>query len=104
MGKRLSPRFSPGDRVRVLRNGRPGHLRTPAYVQGATGLVVRHQGDYPNPEELAYWHDGYPVRPVYLVRFSLAELWPQAVQASADELYIDIYEHWLREAEERREC
>lgn len=97
MGRPLSPRFTPGDRVRVLRNGRPGHLRTPAYVQGATGEVVRHQGDFPNPEEIAYGHDGRPVRPLYLVRFRLEELWPDTVQAAADELYIDIYEHWLRE-------
>jgi hypothetical protein len=103
VGKGLSPRFAPGDRVRVLRNGRPGHLRTPAYVQGATGEVVRYQGDFANPEERAYGHDGNPVRPVYLLRFRSQELWPEAVEASADEVYLDIYEHWLREADEHRE-
>ena len=101
MGERVTPRFAPGDRVRVLRNGRPGHVRTPAYVQGSTGEVVRHQGDFSNPEERAYGHDGLPARPVYLVRFRLEELWPGAQQAAADELYLDIYEHWLREADDR---
>jgi hypothetical protein len=96
-------RYGPGDWVRVLRVTRPGHLRTPSYVRGATGWVVRHQGDFPNPEELAYGHDGLPRRPLYLVGFRPAELWPGEQAAPNDELYIDIYEHWLRPVEEAHE-
>ena len=67
--------LEPGTRVRVKRLMPPGHVRTPAYLRGATGAVERVLGPFGNPEQLAYRHT--PDRlPVYRVRFRLADLWP----------------------------
>ena len=32
----------------------PVHIRTPHYVRGQKGTIVRHLGDFPNPEDLAF--------------------------------------------------
>ncbi len=53
-----APRFKPGDRVRVRVGSPPGHFRTPAYLQGKTGWVERVQGEFRNPESLAYGGEG----------------------------------------------
>ena len=49
----MSDRFSPGDRVRVRADSKPGHIRTPVYIRGKLGVVTRIFGDFPNPEGLA---------------------------------------------------
>ena len=32
----------------------PCHIRTPHYLRGRMGVVERHLGDFPNPEDLAF--------------------------------------------------
>ena len=50
--------FAPGESVRVKdawpEAAGPVHIRTPHYVRGVTGEVVRHLGDFANPEDLAF--------------------------------------------------
>jgi hypothetical protein len=92
-------KFQPGDRVRVKAEERPGHMRTPAYVRGKRGWVERVHGAFRNPEGLAYGGDGLPRQPLYMVGFRQADLWQPYAESPADNLYVDIYEHWL-EAEE----
>jgi nitrile hydratase len=55
-------RFAAGDRVRVLAMYPLGHVRTPWYIRGKTGVVERLCGAYPNPEELAYQRSGLPAQ------------------------------------------
>lgn len=93
-----SPRFSPGDRVRVRLDERPGHVRTPFYVRGKTGWVARIHGEFPNPESLAYGGDGLPRKPLYLVGFNQTEVWERYGTSPHDKLFVDIYEHWLEPA------
>ncbi|MBV9911403.1 MAG: nitrile hydratase subunit beta, partial [Sinobacteraceae bacterium] len=50
----VTARFRLGDRVKVRRADVPGHIRTPWYIRGQTGVIERLCGAYPNPEELAY--------------------------------------------------
>ena len=88
-------RFRVGDRVRVRFLERPGHIRTPWYIRGKRGWIEHYHGDFPNPEELAYGQDGLPARPLYVVAFQQADLWPAYGTGGADKLYVDIYEHWL---------
>ncbi len=88
-------RFAPGDTVRVKRGSAPGHMLTPWYVRGRLGRVERLCGDFPNPEELAYHRDGLPARPLYRVRFSMAELWGETAERPRDSVDVEIYEHWL---------
>lgn len=91
-------RFVPGTRVAVRRSRSPGHIRTPAYVRGAVGVVERVCGPFANPEELAYGRDGSPAIPLYRVRFRQADLWPDYAGPAADSVEVEIYEHWLEPA------
>ena len=71
------------------------HIRTPHYLRGHTGVVVRHLGDYPNPEDLAFDRPA-PVLPLYHVRFPLAGLWPDA--KGDDTILVELYGSWLEAA------
>ena len=73
-------------------------MRTPAYVRGKRGWVKRVHGEFRNPESLAYGGDGEPPRPLYMVGFRQADLWPDRyAESQSDTLYVDIYEGWLEE-------
>lgn len=91
-------RFQPGETVRVRMGRAPGHVRTPWYLRGRTGIVERICGAFPNPEELAYGRDGLPEVPLYRVRFSMAEIWGNGVERPADTIDAEIFEHWLEAA------
>ncbi len=88
-------RFRDGQRVRVRVAHPPGHVRTPFYVRGHTGVVERLCGIYPNPEELAYGRSGQPAQPLYRVRFAQRDLWPDYAGPVADTVDVEIYQHWL---------
>lgn len=90
-----TPPFKPGDRVRVRYAHPPGHVRTPSYVRGRTGVVERLCGSYPNPEELAYGRCGLPPQPLYRVRFLQNELWPDYRGNPADTVDVEVFQHWL---------
>jgi nitrile hydratase subunit beta len=98
MGRAVSARFQPGDRVLVKMEDRPGHIRTPWYVRGKRGWIERVYGEFRNPESLAYGGDGMPKRPLYLVGFDQSQVW-EKYSARKDKLFIDIYEHWLEPTE-----
>jgi nitrile hydratase len=98
----MTARFKPGDRVRIRAANPPGHRRVPVYVRGHTGTVERICGEFPNPEELAYGFSGLPKRPLYRVRLQQRDLWPDYKGAERDVLELEIYEHWLEPADERR--
>ena len=82
------------EQVRVKSSMPPGHIRTPAYLRGKTGVVERALGDFGNPEQLAY---GLRVhkRPLYRVRFTMQEIWGERAECPTDTLDAEIYGHWL---------
>ncbi len=88
--------FSDGEAVRVKddwpETRGPVHIRTPHYVRGHKGRVVRYLGDHANPEDLAFARPAAKY-PLYHVTFPMQELWPEG--RAADELLVEIYEHWL---------
>ena len=91
-----APRFTAGATVRVKddwpeRRG-PCHIRTPHYIRGRTGTVVRPLGSFPNPEDLAFARPAARV-PLYHVAFPRREIWPEGT--GQDELVVEIFEHWL---------
>jgi nitrile hydratase subunit beta len=92
------PRFQPGDTVRVLDLGKPGHVRIPFFVRHRTGVVERHCGAYPNPEELGHGRPGLPPVDLYRVNFRQDHLWPDYAGPGHDTLEIEVYEHWLAPA------
>ena len=96
----MTARFAPGDPVRVHRAYPPGHLRTPYYIRGKSGVIERICGSFANAEELAQGRDGLPLRPLYRVRFRQSAVWPDYAGPDRDTVDIEIYEHWLAPAGE----
>ena len=86
--------FAAGDHVRVREDYPIGHFRTPVYLRGKTGVIVRRFGAFENPELLAYAKSG-PKKALYEVRFKQTDLWPDYAGSPYDTLDVDIYEHWL---------
>jgi hypothetical protein len=91
--------FAPGAAVRVKEDwpetrGRV-HIRTPHYVRGMQGTVVRQLGAFPNPEDLAFARPATS-RALYHVRFDQPAVWQQG--HAGDELVVEIFEHWLEPA------
>jgi nitrile hydratase subunit beta len=92
--------FGPGELVRVVDDWPelrgPAHIRTPHYVRGRTGRVVRVLGSFPNPSDLAF-NRRAPIRTLYHVAFSQRAIWHEG--NDGDEIVIELFEHWLeREA------
>ena len=96
------PNYAPGDRVRILDLGKPGHVRTPTYVRNKIGVIERYCGAFENPEERAYGRWGLPPIPLYRVRIAQDDLWPDYDGPPGDALEIEIYDHWLAPANEDR--
>ncbi len=94
----MQPKYKPGDKVRILERNQPGHVRTPIYVRGKTGVIERIVGSFPNPELLAYGHTGLPYKMLYRVNFRQSDLWDDYDGPLDDSLEIEIYEHWLAPA------
>ena len=87
--------LSPGAAVRVRddwpeRRG-PAHIRTPHYLRGREGAVVRHLGDFPNPEDLAFARPAARL-PLYHVAFRASDVWPGA---GAADLLVEVFGPWL---------
>ena len=94
----MEARFKVGEKVRVMKAYPPGHIRTPFYIRGHTGVVERICGAFPNPEELAQMRDGLPAQPLYRVRFRQKDVWPDYRGPDSDVVEIEIYQHWLEKA------
>jgi hypothetical protein len=94
-----APRFAPGAAVRVKddwpeRRG-PCHIRTPHFIRGRKGTIVRRLGAFPNPEDLAFARPA-PKRNLYHVLFDQQPIWNEGTPG--DTLMIEVFEHWLEEA------
>lgn len=94
----MSGRFAVGDAVLVKIAYPRHHCRTPTYCRGKSGTVERICGEFRNPETLAYGEDGLPKQPLYRVRFSQRELWPDYAGPAGDVVEVELYEHWLEPA------
>jgi hypothetical protein len=91
-------RFRPGDPVRVRRAFPPGHIRTPIYIRGHSGVIERDCGDCVNAEERAFGRSGLPELPLYRVRFQQCEIWPDYAGPDSDSIEIELYANWLEPA------
>ena len=76
--------FRVGDLVRVCHENDDGNPRTPGYVLGRTGEIVRAYGVVVNPLDHLQ-----PYPPLYTLRFPLSPEQP------TDNLYADLHEDWL---------
>jgi len=94
----MSAAFAVGDRVQVRRLFPPGHLRTPHYIRGQTGVIERVLDAFPNPEACAYGHRDQPNQRLYRVRFQQREVWPDYAGPADDTVDVELYQHWLEPA------
>ena len=95
--------FEIGDRVRVSDAYPPGHVRTPVFVRGKTGTIIRNYGAFRNPERLAYGMTGLPRLSLFQVVFTMDEIWGgDGAYAPGDTLAVDIYENWLEPIEDSK--
>lgn len=87
-------KFQAHETVKVRTDIPPGHVRTPYYLRGKTGVIERALGPFPNPEDLAY---GVAAQAGQLlrVRFRMADVWGDAAENPSDILEAEIYAHWL---------
>jgi len=91
--------FAAGSSVRVRNDWPetrgPVHIRTPHYLRGALGTVVRTLGTFRNPEDLAFARPA-PPRALYHVRFEQPPIWHEG--RAGDTLLVEIFEQWLEPA------
>lgn len=89
------PEFQNNDHVTVRADMPPGHIRTPYYLRGKTGVIERTLGPFPNPEDLAYGNAGKPGQ-LLRVRFDMKEVWGPNAENPNDTIEAEIYAHWLQ--------
>ena len=87
--------YKAGDKVRVRKAYPLGHIRTPFYIRGHSGVIERLCGSFGNPEELAQMRSGEPRQPLYRVRFLQKDVWPDYNGNPHDALEVEIFQHWL---------
>lgn len=87
--------FKPGDRVRVRTDLVRGHARMPAYIRGKQGVVVGVSPAYPFPDAHAHGVQADD-EPTYDVRFTTAELWPDAADAAL--VHVGVFQSYLERA------
>ena len=93
----MNPQFRVGDAVRVDEREQGGHVRTPRYIRGKHGVVTEICGPHPDPEKLGSGRLGVPFRMLYRVSFPQHDVWPDYRGGPADRLFVDLYEHWLKD-------
>ncbi|MGH8705957.1 MAG: SH3-like domain-containing protein [Burkholderiales bacterium] len=86
--------------MRVLKTYPLGHIRTPFYIRGHSGVIERFCGVFGNPEELAQGRSGEPRQPLYRVRFLQRDVWPDYKGRDDDAVEIEIFQHWLEGVKE----
>ena len=91
-------RFSIGQKVRIADRTPAVHHRVPAYAKGRLGTIERVCGMHGRPETYIRG-DGKPLTRLYRVRIAQAALWPDYAGSRDDKLDIEIFEHWLEDAE-----
>lgn len=95
----MKQRFEIGENVRVLTMNKSGHVRIPSYVRGKLGTILQYCGRYLNPEDLAVGKTSGPAIDLYRVEFLQNTLWDQQDNQPHDKLVLEIYDHWLAQAD-----
>ena len=93
----MKPQFKIGESVKIRNSDLPGHIRTPYFIRGKIGKIIRILGAYANPEELAYGRNGKPIKPVYSVKFLQIDLWTEYAGQLMDTAVVEVMENWLEE-------
>lgn len=90
-----SARFKTDDKAIARRDIGTMHTRLVGYVRGRVGVIDSVIGPQPLPDEAAV--GTIRDEQTYLVRFHMADLWPEA-SGSEDSLLIDMWDSYLEPA------
>jgi len=91
-------RYAVGQRVRIADRTPSVHHRVPAYAKGRTGTIERVCAEHGQPERFIRGDGAPPIR-LYRVRIAQRDLWPDYSGPDHDQLDVEIFEHWLEDAE-----
>ncbi|MCC6434070.1 MAG: nitrile hydratase subunit beta [Acidimicrobiales bacterium] len=92
------PAFAAGEPVRVRNRHPHAHTRVPRYARGHVGIVERHVGGEPLPEDASV--GVLTVQHLYRVRFEADELWGEDAVGN-DPVYLELWESYLEPVGER---
>ncbi|MFT4715599.1 MAG: nitrile hydratase beta subunit [Paracoccaceae bacterium] len=92
-------RFKIGDKVRTAaqnpnRHASDGHTRLPGYAMDRVGTIVRLHGNHVLPDSNAHFQGEAP-EPLYGVQFTARELWGQGIDATGDNVVLDLWQNYL---------
>ncbi|MEM7406857.1 MAG: SH3-like domain-containing protein [Pseudomonadota bacterium] len=96
----MSRALQVGEAVTVDARYPDGHIRTPYYIRGKTGVVCAAMGEFPDPEVAAANGRTDAMRALYRVRFLQRDTWADYAGSDHDTIDIEIYAHWLTPIEE----
>ena len=96
MSAEASRGYVPGDRVRIIDLGKPGHVRTPLYVRGKVGTIESVHGGFVFPDTNAHGKGEDPQR-LYTVVFTARELWGDYADPTLT-VSVDAFEPYLEPA------
>jgi nitrile hydratase len=86
----------PGTSITIKDSAQPGHIRTPYYIRGKTGVIERSLGEFKNPEQLAYSLPS-SLYELYRVRFKMSELWNHDIENPNDTVEAEVFSQWIEE-------
>ena len=93
MDEDVSPRFQPGNRIRVRNMNPATHTRLPRYARGKIGIIEADHGVFCFNDTNAHGQ-GHKPQHVYGVRFAASELWGEHASPK-DSLYLDLFEDYI---------
>jgi nitrile hydratase beta subunit-like protein len=88
-------KFKVGERIKIAEKFPVGHYRTPTYVRGKQGIIIKNLGRYINPETEAFGKNAGDKIWYYMVQFFQKDLWENYTGQVTDVLEIEIFENWI---------
>lgn len=91
MPEEAPPRYTVGERVRIVNEHPRSHTRMPRYIRGRVGDIVSHHGAHIFADEHAVSGEKLP-RHLYGIRFGGDELWGASSTEPNSAVYVDVFE------------
>ena len=96
LAPQLAPRFSVGDRVRVLTISPAGHTRAPKFCRGHQGTVIHRAPQFRFPNTSAHGGERRKEH-TYHVEFASTDLWSDD-RVTNDSVIVDLWDSYLEAA------
>jgi len=88
--------FKTGDKITIVEKFPIGHYRTPTYIRGKEGIIVKNLGKYISPEKEAFGQNAGDKLWYYMISFLQKDLWENYSGQETDILEIEVFENWLQ--------